>query len=157
MATRSSRNSTNPDFGVLAGRLLFAVTSEFFAKLAAEGFDDLKPRHGTVLAYLDDAGVRATDLARLSGQHKQIIGTLIDELEELGYVQRRPDPDDRRAKLVCPTERGIAQMRAADQIMSAIHERHARRMSREKFIEFKATLADVTEYQRRRVTRLRQA
>src|SRR5689334_941103 len=115
MAGRAERNRTNPDLGVLAGRLLFAIQQELFTALAAKGFDDLHPRHGTVMAYLDPGGVRATDLARLSGQHKQVVGTVVDELENLGYVERRPDPCDRRAKLICPTPKGLQQMRAADQ------------------------------------------
>jgi DNA-binding MarR family transcriptional regulator len=88
-------------------------------------------------------------LSRRSGQHKQVVGTVVDELEALGYVERHPDPDDRRAKLVCPTEKGVDQMRAADQIMAAISERHARRIGRETFAQFKAVLLDVTEHQRR--------
>ena len=39
MTTRAERNSTNPDLGVLAGRLLFAVQDEMFTALAAKGFD----------------------------------------------------------------------------------------------------------------------
>jgi DNA-binding MarR family transcriptional regulator len=151
VVTRSERTETNPDLGVLAGRLLFAVQNELFAALAAKGFDDLHPRHGTVMAYLNRDGVRATELSRLSGQHKQVVGTVVDELETLGYVERRPDPLDRRAKLVCPTERGLAEMRAADQIAAAIQERHARRLGRQAYAQFKATLADITEHQRRRV------
>lgn len=149
MVTRAERNTSNPDLGVLAGRLLFAVQDELFSTLAAKGFDDLHPRHGAVLAYIDAGGVRATELARLSGQHKQVVGTVIDELEALGYVERRPDPADRRAKLICPTERGLAQMRTADRIMTAIQERHARRLGRDTFTQFKAALIDVTEHQRR--------
>ncbi|EWM10896.1 MarR family winged helix-turn-helix transcriptional regulator [Kutzneria sp. 744] len=150
MGTRAERNRTNPDLGVLAGRLLFAIQQELFTTLAAQGFEDLLPRHGAVLAYLDSDGVRATDLSRLSGQHKQVIGTMVDELEGLGYVERRPDPADRRAKLVCPTERGLAQMRAADKIMNSIQDRHARRLGREAFTQFKAAFLDVTDHQRRR-------
>jgi DNA-binding MarR family transcriptional regulator len=101
-----------------------------------------------VLAYLDAGGVRATELSRLSGQHKQIIGTLIDELAALGYVERRPDPRDRRAKLVCPTERGLAQMRAADAIMTDIQLRHAERVGERKYRQFKRMLIDITEHQR---------
>ncbi|MFF2521079.1 MarR family winged helix-turn-helix transcriptional regulator [Streptomyces liangshanensis] len=148
MVTREQRNRLDPDLGVLAGRLLFAVQRELFATLAARGFDDLHPRHGAVLAYLDAGGVRATELSRLSGQHKQVIGTMIDELEGLGYVERRPDPADRRAKLISPTERGLSQMRAADQIMADLQERHASRVGHEAFAQFKAVLADVTEHQR---------
>ncbi|SEP08283.1 MarR family winged helix-turn-helix transcriptional regulator [Amycolatopsis saalfeldensis] len=149
MVTRAERNATDPDLGVLAGRLLFAVQRELFTELAARGFDDLNHRHGAVLAYLDPDGVRATDLARLSGQHKQIIGTLIDELEALGYVRRRPDPRDRRAKLVCPTARGLAQSEAADAIMATIQQRHARRLGRTEYDRFKQLFTDITEHQRR--------
>jgi len=148
MVTRAERNASNPDLGVLSGRLLFAVQRELFQTLAELGFGDLKHRHGAVLAYLDPEGVRATDLAHLSGQHKQIIGTLIDELETLGYVERRPDPSDRRAKLICPTERGLAQMRAADHIMAAMQERHAERVGKGEYTRFKRMLVDITEHQR---------
>ncbi|ONI88936.1 MarR family transcriptional regulator [Actinosynnema sp. ALI-1.44] len=153
MTSRAQRNRTNPDLGVLAGRLLFAVQNELFAALAAKGFDDILPRHGAVMAYMDAEGVRATDLARLSGQHKQVIGTLVDELERLGYVERHPDPADRRAKLVCPTERGLDQMRAADKIMNTLQERHARRLGRDAFTQFKAAFMDVVEHQRKAVAK----
>lgn len=148
MAGRAERIRSNPDIGVLAGRLLFAVQRELFASLAAKGFADLHPRHGTVMAYLDQDGVRATELSKLSGQHKQVVGTVVDELERLGYVERRPDPADRRAKLICPTQKGLRQMRAADQIMAAIQERHARRLGRDTFAQFKSVFIDVTEHQR---------
>lgn len=151
MVTRAQRNANDPDLGVLAGRLLFAVQKELFAALAAEGFDDLHPRHGAVMAYLDAEGVRATELSRLSGQHKQVIGKLVDELEALGYVERRPDPTDRRAKRVCPTERGLAQMRTADKIIAGIQSRHEQRLGPGAFAQFKATFIDVTEHQRHRV------
>ncbi len=151
MGTRAERNRSNPDLGVLAGRLLFAVQAELFATLAERGFADLHPRHGAVMAYLDREGVRATELSRLSGQHKQVIGTVVDELEQLGYVRRHPDPADRRAKLICPTERGLAEMRVSDEIMAAIQVRHARRLGKEAFAEFKSAFIDVTEHQRARV------
>lgn len=133
---------------MLAGQLLFAVQRELFGRLAELGFEDLHPRHGAVLAYLDVDGVRATELSRLSGQHKQVIGTMIDELEILGYVERAPDPADRRAKLVCPTERGRAQMVAADKIMAAMQDRHARRLGRDEYAAFKAAFQDVVQNQR---------
>ncbi len=38
----------------------------------------------------------------------QAMGELVDELEQLGYVVRRPDPTDRRAKLIILTKKGQA-------------------------------------------------
>jgi DNA-binding MarR family transcriptional regulator len=136
------------DLGVLSGRLLFAVQDELFERLHDGGFDDIVPRHGVVLAYLREDGVRATDLARLSGQLKQVIGVIVDDLEELGYVQRKPDPADRRAKLIVPTRRGRAQMKAASSIMADITDRHAADIGVEEFERFLSTFRLVVERQR---------
>ncbi|MET7278864.1 MarR family transcriptional regulator [Kribbella sp. NPDC005582] len=141
-----------PDLGVLSSLLLFAFQDELFTKLAERGFDDVRPRHGAVLAYLAPRGIRATHLALRSGQHKQIIGTLVDELETLGYLERRPDPTDRRAKLVCPTERGLAQMSAAREIITALESRHAERLGDTKYRQFKQLFTDVAIHQRQWAT-----
>jgi DNA-binding MarR family transcriptional regulator len=145
---RSERKQEDPDLGVLAGQILFALQKEMFTRLAQQGHPRLRPRHGAVLAYLDAEGSRATELARLSGRHKQVIGVLVDELTELGYVERRPDPNDRRAKLVVPTDRGLDQMRRSDEIVRSIETRHAEALGAETFSQFKRTLRDVAARQR---------
>lgn len=93
-----------------------------------------------MLAYLDPEGSRATDLAARSGQHKQVIGTLVDELEELGYVERRPDPQDRRAKLVVPTDLGLDQAHKSRVILAGIEARHAAEVGEEAYAAFKTVL-----------------
>ena len=120
---RRERQELSPDLGVLATQLTFSLQEEFFARLAVAGYDDLHPRHWAVLAYLDEDGVRATELARLSGRHKQIVGRLVDELEELGYVVRRPDPSDRRAKLITLTPRGRECISAGLATIDGLEER----------------------------------
>ena len=140
---RTERQEWNPDLGVLASRLLFSLQDELFTELADAGYDDLLPRHGSVLAYLDEDGIRATELARLSGRHKQIIGRIVDELEELGYVERRPDPEDRRAKLIFPTERGLDQVRLGDEIVAEIEARHAKEIGAKSYAQFRDVLRGV--------------
>ncbi|MGN9786261.1 MarR family winged helix-turn-helix transcriptional regulator [Nonomuraea sp. ZG12] len=134
---RSERKQADPDLGILSGRTLFGLQKELFTTLAEQGHPELRPRHGAVLAYLDEQGSRATDLAAQSGQHKQVIGTLVDELVALGYVERQPDPADRRAKLVVPTAKGLDEMARSDAIVAAIEERHARAVGEEAYAEFK--------------------
>ena len=137
---RRERQELNPDLGVLASRLLYALQGELFTRLADAGYGDLHPRHGAVLAYLDEDGIRATELSRLSGLHKQIVGRMIDELEALGYVERRPDPADRRAKLIFPTERGLEQIRLEDEIVADIEARHADELGRRTYAQFRDIL-----------------
>ena len=140
---RSERQQWNPDLGVLSSRLLLTMQAELFERLAAAGYEDLHPRHGAVLSYLDEDGVRASELARLTGRHKQIVGRLVDELEQLGYVERRPDPADRRAKLVVPTKRGLAQMRLGDQVIAEIERRHAEAVGLRTYAEFRNVLRSI--------------
>jgi DNA-binding MarR family transcriptional regulator len=142
---RSERQQLNPDLGVLTARLQRAVQGELFERLTSEGHAELRPRHSAVLAYLDEDGVRATELARLSGRDKQVVGRLVDELEQIGYVERRPDPSDRRAKLVVPTERGLEQLRLRDEIVAEIERRHAEAAGPRVYAEFRNVLRGMVE------------
>ncbi|WP_225753945.1 MarR family winged helix-turn-helix transcriptional regulator [Actinotalea sp. Marseille-Q4924] len=65
-----------------------------------------KPSHSAVFAQIHPDGSRLTALARGANMSPQAMGELVDELEELGYVERTPDPTDRRAKLIVLTPRG---------------------------------------------------
>lgn len=144
---RSERKKHDPDLGILSSRTLFALQKELFATLAEQGHPELRPRHGAVLAYLDEEGSRATDLAAQSGQHKQVIGTLVDELAALGYVERRPDPADRRAKLIVPTERGRDHMAKSDAILVEMEAEHAKAVGEEAYAEFKRVFTLVAQRQ----------
>jgi DNA-binding MarR family transcriptional regulator len=125
---RSERKRNAPDLGVLASRVLFSLQKELFRTLAEQGHPDLRPRHGAVLAYLDEEGSRATDLSLQSGQHKQVIGTLVDELVALGYVERRLD-----------------EMARSDAIVAAIEERHAQAVGSTAYDAFKVVFTQVAK------------
>lgn len=55
---------------------------------------------------LSPNGIRVTDLAEQAQVTKQTAGGLVDELERGGYVSRKPDPADARARLVVLTAKG---------------------------------------------------
>jgi DNA-binding MarR family transcriptional regulator len=131
--------------GILAARLLFAIQDELYARLEEAGHGDLTRLHGAVTAHLDEEGTRATELARRSGRHKQIIGRIVDELEELGYVERRPEQRDRRAKLVVPTERGREVMRLSDEIILDLERRQAAALGEREYDVFKEALRGVVD------------
>jgi DNA-binding MarR family transcriptional regulator len=131
--------------GILAARLLFAIQDELYARLEDAGYTDVTRLHGAVIAHLDEEGTRATELARRSGRHKQIIGRIVDELEQLGYVERRPEPGDRRAKLVVPTERGRELMRLSDEIILDIERRQAAALGQAPYEDFKQALRAVVD------------
>lgn len=81
-----------------------------------------KPAHSAVFAQIDPDGSRLTDLARRANMTPQAMGELVDELEELAYVVRRPDPTDRRAKLIVLTKKGRACIAAGIATIDGIEQ-----------------------------------
>jgi DNA-binding MarR family transcriptional regulator len=66
------------------------------------------------MAHIDiDGGTRLSTIAARANITPQAVGELVDDLERLGYVVRRPDPDDRRAKRIVLTDRGRESVAAA--------------------------------------------
>lgn len=82
---------------------------------------DQRPAHGSVMEQLDfEDGLRLVDLASGADMTPQSVGELVDQLEALGYVERRPDPRDRRAKRIYRTERAKQASTAAIETAMAI-------------------------------------
>jgi DNA-binding MarR family transcriptional regulator len=142
---RARAKRREPGLGILAARLLFAIQDELYAHLEQAGYGDLTRAHGAVIAHLDDDGIRATELARRSGRHKQVIGRIVDELEALGYVERCPEQSDRRAKLIVPTERGRQVMRLSDEIIDDIERRQSEAIGKTTYDEFRQTVRAIVD------------
>jgi DNA-binding MarR family transcriptional regulator len=80
----------------------------------------IKPSHSAVFAQIRPEGSRLTELAAGANMTPQSMGEIVNELEELGYVIRQPDPRDRRAKLITLTPRGQAAVEAGETTISGI-------------------------------------
>lgn len=81
-----------------------------------------KPKHSAVFAQISPDGSRLTELARKANMTPQSMAELVDELVALGYVVRRPDPGDGRAKLIVLTKRGSDAVAAGRQSIEGIEE-----------------------------------
>jgi DNA-binding MarR family transcriptional regulator len=86
--------------------LIHLMLSRQVAEGAARAGHPVKASHSAVFGQMTAEGSRLTDLAKGANMTPQAMGELVDELEGLGYVLRRPDPTDRRAKLITLTEAG---------------------------------------------------
>jgi DNA-binding MarR family transcriptional regulator len=76
------------------------LVTERFAEVGARGY------HYRLLAPLLDGPASQADLGRRAGIHFGDVVAVLNELAEGGYVERRPDPDDRRRNVVTITDRG---------------------------------------------------
>ena len=101
------------DAGYLLYRLGLRSGQLFNAFLQESG---LRLRHYAVLRFLAGAdGALQRELSNRLGYDPSAIVGLVDDLEKLGFAERRPSPDDRRSRIVVLTEDGRAFLRDTDE------------------------------------------
>ena len=116
---------------------------ELHSRLHNEGFAEIRPGHGCVFRHIAVGGSRLTELAEQSGLTKQAVGEVVDELEQLGYVERAPDPADRRAKIIRLTARGDEAFTTARRIFADIERRWAERIGEERMAVVREVLEQI--------------
>jgi DNA-binding MarR family transcriptional regulator len=110
MTTDSTRQVTLISLFRRTAQLMVA---ELVERLTAAGYPDLPAATHPVFENLDRDGTRLTELAARADMTHQSMGELIDTLEQRGYLERRPDPADGRARLVYLTSKGRQMVRTA--------------------------------------------
>ncbi|MEU6877006.1 MarR family transcriptional regulator [Streptomyces sp. NPDC046712] len=101
------------DSGYLLYRLGLRSGQLFNAFLQESG---VRLRHYAVLRFLatSDGALQRELSTRLGYDPSAIVG-LVDDLEKLGFAERRPAPDDRRSRIVVLTDDGRAFLRDTDE------------------------------------------
>jgi len=124
----------------IASEALFA---EFRTELEQSEFGDIRPTHGCVFRFVGGEGLRLTDLSERAKLTKQSVGEIVDDLVERGYAQRIPDPDDRRAKLICLTARGEAAQAHGRKLFAKVEKRWAERYGTERIVALREMLEEI--------------
>jgi DNA-binding MarR family transcriptional regulator len=99
--------------GQLLVRLLHEFRLSMFEAVEGTEFADLRFAHNQIWGNVGVDGIRLTDLANRANLSLAACSELVNDLQSLGYLERRPDPTDGRAKLIHPTPRGRALLDAA--------------------------------------------
>jgi DNA-binding MarR family transcriptional regulator len=133
-----------PTYGFELPLLLFSgfrsIIDELHAELARRGHPDLRPAHGFALQAIGPYGATASEVGRRLGVSKQAAGKTIDRLEEIGYVQRDGDDQDRRRKLVRITPHGLDALAMSAMIFEDIRSRWASALGPDRLSELEADL-----------------
>ena len=74
---------------------------------------------------------------------KQSMAELVAHLERLGYVERVPDPSDRRARLVRATPRGQELYAIARDVVAEIETEWTRRLGKAKMRQLRRLLEEL--------------
>ncbi|GAA2376741.1 MarR family transcriptional regulator [Catellatospora methionotrophica] len=105
---------------------LLTQTAAQASRLVNEGFAsaDARGYHFRVLATLDEHGPASqAALGRRSGIHLSDLVAAINELADRGFVERSPDPGDRRRNIVTVTAAGREQLARLDRQLADVQER----------------------------------
>jgi DNA-binding MarR family transcriptional regulator len=106
---------------VLLREAFVTLNDRVIRRLAERGHQAVRPAHGAVFQYIDDdTGTSVARLAERAQMTKQAMAELVAHLERHGYVIRRPDPNDGRAKLVIPTVKGREVFAIAQELVPEI-------------------------------------
>lgn len=112
-------------------------------EFSRHGYADLQNSHHSVISNIGVGGTRLTVLAQRAGITKQAMGQLVDEVENLGYVRRLPDPSDGRAKIVVFTDKGQEMMRDALAMGANVQRLYEERMGEEKMAQIRTLLNEL--------------
>jgi DNA-binding MarR family transcriptional regulator len=146
----SSSHFTTEAFGPpLIGALLRmpweAVQRRMLELLHERGFDDLDAAHLNVFQYPGPQGARPSELAVQLRISKQALNYLLGELERLGYVERRSDPDDRRSKRIVLTPRGTSAILVIREAVGEMETAWSERLGSKRFAQLRRLLVELDE------------
>jgi DNA-binding MarR family transcriptional regulator len=133
-----------PPLPRLLADLKEAAMRELHLRLAEQGHSEVREGHGCVFRFIDEHGCRLTDLAERAGYTKQAVGEVVVDLEGLGYVERVPDPADRRAKIIRLSERGREAQALALRSFADIEREWAERVGQERMAILREVLEELT-------------
>lgn len=105
----------------------------------------MRPPHDNVLQFLDATGTRVSVLAQRAQITKQSMGELVAHLERHGYVERVPDPADRRAKLVRATARGQEIYAIVRETVAELEREWTARLGKAKMTLLRELLEELNE------------
>ncbi|WP_378947071.1 MarR family winged helix-turn-helix transcriptional regulator [Mesorhizobium sp. ANAO-SY3R2] len=113
-------------FGFIVNDISRLIRAEMDRRTTEAGLG-LTTGEGRVLLNVRRFGpTRQNLLAERLGVEAMTLSGLVDRLESKGYVERQPDPADRRAKLVTLTDEGEAVVCGMEPITAAIRADAAR-------------------------------
>ena len=120
------------------------AVQDMFERMTASGFPDVREGHGCVFGFIDlEHGSRLTDLADRAGLTKQAVGEAVAELQQLGYLERVPDPEDGRAKIIKLTQRGVDAALTGRRLFAEIENDWAARYGEERVASLRECVEEI--------------
>jgi DNA-binding MarR family transcriptional regulator len=134
-----------PNLGILLFVANRALEQRAHDAVTAAGITDITLAQARIAARVGPHGTRVSDLAEQARVTKQSAGFLVDQLEAAGYVERVPDPTDRRARLVRLTARADRVVSTANAEVERVLAAWADHVGAGRLRQVHETLLDLRE------------
>lgn len=115
-------------------------------RAVALGHVRLRPAHARLMVFIDWEGSRISEIAKAQDVSKNAVGQLVTELEEIGYLERVPDPADGRAKIVRYTDAGRALLADASAIAEGLDAEIGAILGEKRLAELRSALSEVCRH-----------
>jgi DNA-binding MarR family transcriptional regulator len=144
MERKPGAQTESPLIGALLRACWQSVRDRIASVLSEKGFADIGTALLAVLQWPSPRGVRVTTLAGRALISRQAMNYLIRELEGMGYLERRRDPTDGRARLVHLTERGEAAIRTIRDSVRRLEREWEGELGPRRFAQLRSALIDLS-------------
>jgi DNA-binding MarR family transcriptional regulator len=134
-----------PMIGLLLRLVSQHYQQEIEGALVAGGFEDIGPSAANVFPFVSPEGATISELAELAHVRKQTMAQAVEQLERTGYVERRPNPADRRSQLIFLTARGRSVPEVTHAAARRVEEHWAELTSPDELEALKAQLVHLLD------------
>lgn len=141
MPTRRQRQ----ELGVLLFVANRSLEQRAYDAVVAAGITDITVAQARVASRVGPEGTRVSELAEQARVTKQTAAYLVEQLETTGYVERVPDPTDRRARLVRLTAHAQPAIEAAGAELARVLDEWAAHVGEDRLTAMFETLRDLRE------------
>jgi DNA-binding MarR family transcriptional regulator len=140
MATSRDLSPDRLAIGQLLVRLLREFRDDLAEPRADAGYGDVREPHFQIFGNIRMGGIRLTELADRAQLSLAATSELVNDLADMGYLTRRPDPADGRAKLIDLTKRGRDLMADAGDRVADIELRWSALVGEKNFAQMSRTM-----------------
>jgi DNA-binding MarR family transcriptional regulator len=112
----------------------------FDAEMVELGHSYFAEARSNILRYVGPNGVSQSTVVKRMGLSKQAVQQLIDDLVVDGVVTRKPDPGDKRGKLIVLTQLGLSALHDANKVKKRIEKEYEKMIGVERLANLVADL-----------------
>ncbi|SEG99536.1 DNA-binding transcriptional regulator, MarR family [Nonomuraea solani] len=152
MTDTMDEQDTPAPLRVLPSRMLslVAMHSDRLVSDGLAGADARKWHYAALVALRESGPASQAGLSRRTGIYRSDLVAVINELSERGFVERAPDPADRRRNVITITAQGRRQLDRLDELISSLQDDLLAPLTRPEREEFTGFLTRLLAHHTRR-------